>query len=350
MSAPSPAPMRHFCTYFDSHFLARGLALYESLVQHAGEFTLHILCFDNTSYRFFEQHRLKHVIPISLDDFEKADPELAGCKGGRSRVEYMFTCSPSLPTYVLGLHPDVDAITYLDADLYFFSSPEPIFRELGDGSILIIGHRFSERNRERERFGKYNVGLLSFRNNKSGRDCLSWWRKKCIQWCFDREEEGRFADQKYLDRWPELFEGVHVLRHKGANLAPWNIDNFSYRQRGAVLLVDEDELIFYHFHQFGSLSHSLYHTGVACEQLPSRVLELAYGPYVSRLRSICERYGLDEIGRSRYSTGNRLLEALRRARSEELIYCRGGLPPLRIGRLLRLPSEIYWRVGRVIGH
>ena len=340
-------PCRHFCTYFDSNFLARGLPLYESLLQHAGEFTLHILCFDDIAYRFFEKHRLEHIVPISLNDLERDDPELTACKSSRSKIEYMFTCSPSLPLYVLKASSDIDIVTYLDADLYFFSSPEPIFREFGGRSILIIDHRFSEKNRHLELYGKYNVGLVSFRNDKSGRDCLQWWRERCIEWCFDREEDGRFADQKYLDRWPDVFEGLHVLQHKGANLAPWNIDNFTYRQRGTTLLIDGDELIFYHFHRLNKLYHSLYRTGVPYGELPSSVIDVAYKPYLRHLQSVCDNYGLESIGSNRYSTRRTLLEVFRRARSEDLIYCDKFLPPFRIGRLLRFPSVVYRLIHRL---
>ena len=68
--------MRHFCTYFDRHYLVRGLALYRSLKEHAGPFTLWVLCFDEWSYDVLTKLAEPDLRPIALADFERDDPEL----------------------------------------------------------------------------------------------------------------------------------------------------------------------------------------------------------------------------------------------------------------------------------
>jgi hypothetical protein len=214
--------MYYFCTYFDRHYLPRGLALYRSLREHCPEFRLWVLCMDGDTHSALAQLGLPGVQPIALRDFERDDEPLLSAKQNRSQVEYYFTCTPSLPLYILDRWPEVDLVTYLDADLFFFANPVPLFDELGEGSIAIIGHRFPTYLRSKERYGIYNVSWLTFRRDESSLDCLHWWRERCIEWCYDREEDGRFADQKYLDDWPTRFQNVVVLEHKGANLAPWN--------------------------------------------------------------------------------------------------------------------------------
>jgi hypothetical protein len=92
------------------------------------------------------------------------------------------------------------------------------------------------------------LALMSFRNDRNGRNCLEWYKEKCIEWCYDFYEEGKFADQKYLDYFSEYFGGVIELKNKGLNLAPWNIDNYHITIKNNQIMVDDEILIFYHFH------------------------------------------------------------------------------------------------------
>src|SRR5262249_44798941 len=148
--------------------------------------------------------KLPHLVPVSLADFENGDAPLLAIKDTRSTIEYYFTCTPSLLLHVLNNNPEVDVISYVDADLFFFSDPAPIYEELGRNSILIIEHRFPPALKYLEApNGIYNVGLLSFRNDEAGRLTLNWWRERCIEKCSDTADQGHFADQKYLDDWPQ---------------------------------------------------------------------------------------------------------------------------------------------------
>lgn len=297
--------MRYFCTYFDSNYLVRGLALYRSLVRHAAPFRLWVLCFDDLAYKTLQRLALSKVVPILLRNFEKGDEELLQTKGNRSQIEYYFTCTPSLPLYILRNYHEVDVITYLDADLFFFSDLSPIYEELGNNSILIIGHRFPAHLKDREVFGIYNVGFLSFRRDDVGLQCLHWWRKHCIEWCYDRVEDGRFADQKYLDDWPTSFSGVVVLQHKGAGLAPWNIANYALGIEGGQVLIDSQPFVFFHFHGFKKIGRLLYDPNLASYGVPSdsMIKRHIYNPYLRELRSI-NRWLSRFIGQSNIQMGS----------------------------------------------
>lgn len=237
---------------------------------------------DDDAYTALAKMSLPHARLVKLEDFERGDGALLGAKRNRSLIEYYFTCTPSLPLYVFDHCPEAQLITYVDADHYFFSDPRPIFDEMGDNSILLIEHRFPSHLKEWEDRGIFNVGVLSFRRDKEGTACLKWWRERCIEWCYDRVEDGRFADQKYLDQWPQLFTGVKVLQNKGAGLAPWNASNYEIVLNHKEVTVSGDQLVVYHFQGFNQVGRRTYSTGLKQFELTSnRVIRRhIYRPYL----------------------------------------------------------------------
>lgn len=252
--------MRYYCTYFDHRYAAQGLALYHSLRQHSSDFRLWVLCLDDVVGHALSQLALPGLTPIALSDLERADPALLIAKANRSVVEYYFTLTAAFMLYLLQSFGEGDLVTYLDADLFFFADPEPLFQELGANSIAIIAHSFPPHLRHLESHGIYNVGWLTFRRDGAGLTCLRWWRERCLEWCYDRVEDGRFADQKYLDDWPTRFAGVRVLRHPGANVGPWNLANITFDQQAEGIRVNHQPLVFFHFHGLKPIASTLYDT------------------------------------------------------------------------------------------
>jgi hypothetical protein len=278
-----------FCTYFDSNYLARGLALYGSLAACCHEFKLWVLCLDQRCEDSLERLKLPHMELIALADFERGDSALAAAKRNRSLIEYYFTCTPSLPLFLLAGQPALEQVTYIDADLWFFGDPAPLFQELGDGSIGIVPHRFSPHLRDHEVWGRYNVGWLTFRNDAEGIGCLSAWRSACNEWCYDRLEGERFADQKYLDAWPGRFKGVVVLQHKGANVAPWNVARYRItRSPEGSVGVDEQPLLFFHYQGFKQVGRRSFDSGMLAyrSSLSRSLRTLVYLPYARQLLEV----------------------------------------------------------------
>lgn len=240
---------REFCTLFDSNYLFKAIAMHRSMLRHFESFHLTAFCFDDQAKDVLDRLDLPHLTVVPLGELEAFDPELLSVKGDRSPVEYCWTATPALPLFMFAQRPDLDEITYIDADLLFFADPEPLFDEMGDASVLITPHRFSPEYKEHEINGIYNVQFLTFRRDERGVTCLNWWHDRCIEWCYWRLEDGKLGDQKYLDDWPERFEGVHVLQHKGGGLAPWNIRQYDIRGTESQVFVDDQPLIFFHYHR-----------------------------------------------------------------------------------------------------
>ena len=275
---------QHFCTLFDSNYLVKGLAMLRSLHRHCPEGIVFVLCMDGQTREVLERLDLPHVRCISLAEVET--PDLLAVKPGRSIAEYCWTLSPCLPWHVLQHHPEVDAITYLDADLYFYASPQPIFDEIGDASVAIIEHRFPEVFRHFEVRGRFCVEWVGFRRDEEGMACLKRWRDQCIEWCFYRLEEHRMGDQKYLDAWPRDFRAVHIIAHPGAGVAPWNFGQYRFAQGpDGAPTVDGVPLIFYHFHQFQLLSNGRYDRISAAYKVLGREPDAVYRTYENAVAS-----------------------------------------------------------------
>lgn len=287
-SSSVPKRMRHFCTLFDSNYLTRGLALHESLRKHAPSSILHILAMDDEAHALLEALRLENVRLIRLRDLE--DPQLLAVKPTRSKAEYCWTLTPSLPLHVLKSHPNVEMVSYIDADCLFFSSPEPIFEELGDRSVLAIEHRYSSDCASYEKTsGRFNVGMLCFRRDRTGLEALNWWRERCLEWCFARYEDGRYGDQLYLNEWPKLFgDSLAVLRHPGGGVAPWNVWRWRLRLGAAGPEVSGRPVIFFHFHAFRAFEVGGYDAAEGYRRSLKQI-ELIYNPYAEALRRQLER-------------------------------------------------------------
>lgn len=273
----------HFTTLFNQQYLSRGLTLYTSLKKVYSDFTLYIVALDSITYAFFEKEKLAGIVIIQVQEIETQYPELEILKKSKSSIDYIFTLSPYFPLYIFYKYPKIPHLCSLDADQYFFSDPSSIFKLLEDFSILITPHRFtSELLAEgAEQYGKYNVSFQVFKRDKTGIACLELWKEQCRTWCNDVVEDGKFADQKYLDSWEKHFgEKVKPINHKGLGLAPWNINNYNIVFKKGKIWVDDDPLILFHYQGLRILEHHFVYTSfdkykaIATEVVRKRILKV----------------------------------------------------------------------------
>lgn len=308
-----------FCTLFDSYYLDKGLTLYRSLEHCTENFKLYIFCFDDNSYDILNDLKLKHAIVIHQSQIE--DEELLRLKEERSKAEYCWTCTPVIIEYVLK-HFGEENCTYIDADLYFFREPQILFDEIEEtkANIVITEHRFKDNWNGRRlcrRSGKYCVEFNYFDQSPNAQEALTWWKEKCYEWCYHLYEPERMGDQKYLEKFPELFQGVHELSHPGGGVAPWNLGQYklSRVEDGQPVLTDvksgkEFPLIFYHFQNIRYLSENL--VNVSSGSHSKRTKDAIYIPYlkeIERSRKELKKYGVTFSVKKIYSS-NRLIAFL----------------------------------------
>ncbi len=314
--------MYNYCTLFDSKYLDKGLVLYNSLEDISDEFHLYIFAFDDKAAEVLQDIKLKNATVITLSEFET--DEMLKVKKERSPAEYCWTCTPIAIEYVLNKY-DVEMCTYIDADMMFFSSAKPIFEKMmiEGASVLITPHRFPDTKKGKateKRVGKYCVQFNTFKNDSNGRTALSWWKERCLEWCFFTLDGEQYGDQKYLDGWTEKFLRVSEVSNWGAGLAPWNIDQCRYVSETGMNVYFEHietnivwKLIFYHYQDIKYLPFGL--ININANTKDRKLKRVVYDIYIKRIYSMREmiknQYGI-EFHTKKVCSNNKLITFIQR--------------------------------------
>jgi hypothetical protein len=232
--------------------MTRGMAMYRSLEKNSSvPILLYVLLMDEESYRALSAVKCENIILIHLEN-DFLNDELRTARSNRTWSEFCWACSSFLVKYIFN-QPDTDQITYLDADIYFFNDPEKIFLEFdASKTALITEHYYHDDHDQSATNGFFCVQFVTINNNIEGKKLVDDWYLKCLANTSSDVAKGVFGDQKYLDEWPNDFQGIVITKNRGVGLAPWNLERFKVFSQNGPLLVSEGkkfyEVIFYHFH------------------------------------------------------------------------------------------------------
>ena len=282
----------NFCTKFDHYYLDRGLALYDSLQRWAPGSGLHVLALSPQCAAFMEALSLPHVRVLRTDDLCRLEPRLAAAKDNRNQAAYVFTQTPFLVLAALQDLSEGQQLVYIDADTSFFSSPAPVAEAAREYDVCLTRHNFAAHSQPTELYGEFNTGWVGFRRTPAAMACAGWWAERCLEWCHDRPEQGKFADQKYLEEFPRMNARVLTLSDPGVNCAPWNVSGRRFRNRNGQIFVDDNKLIHFHF----SLLQKITPFCVAPRLGQQLVLNTrglrrhVYSPYCRDLRAAAARF------------------------------------------------------------
>ena len=233
-------------THFNSNYLLRGLAMINSLRRTGFMAPILVVAHDIQTRKYVERMNFVEVEVISLAELERRYPELGKAKSGRSLIEYFYCLSPFVIKFVFDHYP-TNRVVYLDADLYFYASPEPLINTSGKVNVVVVAHNYPERFNHLQIYGKYNVGWLQFSRTKIGLDALNWWADACLSSTSSKLSSKVYGDQKYLDEFDSKFAGVEIRRNFGENLAPWNLFGKSIELREGLPIVNNQRLYYFHF-------------------------------------------------------------------------------------------------------
>lgn len=287
--------MANYCTLFDSGYLDRGIALYRSLEKVSNNFMLFIFCFDNIAYDILRKINLPKAVLVKEEAL--LDSRLSQIKESRAHAEYCWSCTPRIIEYVLDKF-EVDSCTYIDADMIFYSDPNILVNSIPEeDSVSIVEHRFADnfakKNREKK-YGKYCVEFNTFKNNDFGRQVLIWWKDRCYEACSMEADGENYGDQKYLDSFHDLFEGIYDQKHLGAGIAPWNISSYKLiEEKDNQIIIEYKDgkrcpIVFFHFQGLTILNNKRANISVYNElgKMDKRLIDVIYIPYIKELFDI----------------------------------------------------------------
>ena len=257
--------MKNFCTVSDGNFCDRVWALNRSLSNGSKDYKLHVLAIDDDAYLKFsntENGNNNNIKIYKLQDLIELDPLLAKSRKNKPSYEALNVCGGNIEKamniqFIWSLAPyftwfcmeniDCDSVMYIDADIYFFGDWQEIYKHTSDISVGIVEHRcpYSPMN------GKYNVGIVYFKNDFDGYKCLTWW-KNCLLFTDNdySQTHGTCGDQKYLELFETLFDNVASLDPYIGHLAPWNFAYHQYDGKEILWNSKRQKLIYCHFSNF----------------------------------------------------------------------------------------------------
>lgn len=305
------------CTLYNSLYLDKGLVLFDSLKECATDFELYVLCMDDRCYEVLSDLKDNGLKPILLKDIEN-DAMLAA-KANRSVAEYCWTCSSRLIQYLLEEYSPASC-TYIDADMYFFNDPRCLIEEMEKAgkSAMVVPHRFPKNTEYMaDTIGTYCVEFNTFLNNKEGKIILNHWHRLCLECCSNLGDGIHWGDQKYLDILVQEYpDQVHVCKHVGAGIAPWNIMRYSgidgnyitkYKDTGI-----SSNIVFYHYQALSYIGENWIETGVSNgkRDIDYILVDAIYKPYLSKIENkrkmLSDKYNLNLIIRHHPSAKNNI--------------------------------------------
>jgi hypothetical protein len=278
------------CTLFNWDYAPQGLALYRSFRRYHPDDLVTVLCLDGKtidSLSIITDPNLHLCMPPDV----LPNDVLAEWQATRTRAEICWGLAAPLVYYCLTKHGG--PVEYIDADCCLFSGLSNVRAEIGDAPVGIVPHRWDKEHAERLRpNGIYNVGYVYFSGGSGGLAAANGWTASNVNW--RRQGNERFNDQLHLNNWPDL-HGAHVIQNPGINLAPYNQMHRTYSTDWENLLVDGEQLVTYHFHEWRcEMMHEASKLRVTRTGYPLHlaVIRMAYEPYENEVAECMRLLGL----------------------------------------------------------
>jgi hypothetical protein len=323
--------MIHIVTLFGLNYTSRGLAMMQSIQKTSNaRIKYTVLAMDDSTFQFLNSLKIDRLTVIHFRDFP--DSEFQSLVQVRPFRELCWTAASCLVSHIFRTDKESDFIVYVDSDCYFYSDILEMTTNWDvKSNIFVHEHRYSPSRKSWENSaGRFNVGVVGFRGKSDeAQECLERWRCQVLAMCELNPDKGLCGDQGYLNEWPDLYPGLQIMTGAGEGAAPWNVEPLLARKNKGDVLVDQQKLIFYHFHSLRlGMNKKLQ---ILCTRLaygysiPISFRKFVYRPYLRHLRIV--NHGLLSAGYAPNEIGVAELSA------KEIVF--GGVPKQQLIQLLR---------------
>lgn len=283
-----------FFTYFDSKFLIQGTVAVQSFLRENKGAKGIIYCTSQKATEILKWKFARDSVDVKLlSELPEIKKEIDTAKNAnRNSTEVLISIKPLLILETLKVLSANEILLYIDADLFFYESIVTLLGEFDDCSILLSRHLFPPELSESVKYGVVNAGFIMLRNTPNTVALLMDWAMKCREWCFLRLENGKYADQLYLNDYLYHKE-VKVISHPGVNNGMYYFQSRrKVRSEGRDTFIDNHKLVCFHFHGI-RISNRYIQTGFNRYKLPKRpiiVWNKIYRRYIDEIRATCLLY------------------------------------------------------------
>jgi hypothetical protein len=240
------------CTISSVSHVYKAAAMLTSCKAQHNDLLLFILLVDGEGMKEQLKKEFAQFKFLSANDFVEADARRIFQKYDTAPDALRWSLKPVLLKKLI-TDFNIDKALYCDNDIYFFNPFHFLFEGLDKSDILLFPHwRLSDPRIDPPWFetnfkdGIFNGGSIAV--NSKAIKFLDWWAACCLYRCEVNFSEGFYVDQKYLDIVPVLFENSSIIRHKGCNMAYWNIRTISREMKNNQVMLDgKFPVVFVHF-------------------------------------------------------------------------------------------------------
>ncbi|WP_375448210.1 glycosyl transferase [uncultured Fibrella sp.] len=207
-----------------------------------------------------------HLLPAysMLEVTTLGIPDFAGMCARYDITELNTAVKPFFIDYFFQSSPRPDSVIYFDPDIIVFQPLTRLTAALETNSLVVTPHTIAptpdwEMPNEQHHLntGIFNLGFIGLRNDPTAQQFVDWWQKRLTYECRIDLCEGLFVDQHWVNFAPIYHDNVLIEKHKGYNVAYWNIHERLLAEQDGNWVVKDPEggdtvpLQFFHYSGYG---------------------------------------------------------------------------------------------------